>query len=241
MALPSNEPATPGAKEDALAEKLGVPGTLWDFEEKIVGLMDELADLVPDGEVESEADRTRREKIEALVNDLISKEAGKVDATARVFRRFESYSSELSDESKRLAKRAKAFEGKRARLAGYLLDVMLRWGAKRLEGKESTFTRIQNADTVEVDDPATLPFEYQRVTFEFSPMSFAQYEELRAMLEAYQGRITVEAQKKPLLDLVKRVEKQVESAIQTGEHDANVEAIPDGVRLRPGSWRLALR
>lgn len=246
MASPSDRPeeVLPAAPTPPVVQ----PKSLFDYEQRITEVMDELSELIPEDQAEPETDeqRARREALEALVAELIVGEGSKIDATAAVYRRLGKWAEECREESKRQAQRAKRYEGKLARLGGYLLDVMMRWGAKRLESQHNTFGRQQNPDTVEVDDAKALPFEYQRVTFTFTPSSAEQFELLKGLLDStIEGSYEIAAAKKPLLDLVKRVEKRnaQELGVDPEKVPAGtpVEVIPEGVRLKPGTWRLTLK
>jgi Gp157 protein len=209
-------------EDGVLASAPVAPGrSLAELEEAIVSRLDELAELVPD----DATDVARAEAIEMQIHDLLSREAEKVDVLARVMERFGNYSSECEAEAQRLNKRSKAFWNKRERLADYVLNVMERWGAKKLEGKLNTFTRIQKPETVEVDDAKELPFEFQRWSFTFTPRSEEELARLNEMLEAYVGSV----------DLLPR-----KDALKTELKSESARELP-GVRLKSGSWRLAVR
>jgi len=219
--------------------------TLAELEEAIVGKLDELADLLPENGTEdpdSALARARREAIEMQVADLLSREADKVDSIARVLRRLEYTAEQCKAESDALRKRSKTFEGKRERLAGYILDTMRKWGAKKLEGTTATLTRIQNSDVVEVDDSKALPFPLQRWTFSFEPRTEAELAELHDLLSRMTGRYDVAADKAAVRNVIQSAEKLTAEALAgTVAPAASAEDIPPGVRLKPGTWRLAVR
>jgi hypothetical protein len=219
-----------------------VPGrTLAELESAIVAKLDELADLVPDGGEENAEARAKREVIEMQLADLFSREAYKVDAIAQVLKRLEFTATACKAEAEFQRTRAKSFEGKHARLVGYILDVMLRWGAKKLEGTHATLTRIQNAATVEVDDDRTLPFAYQRWSFVIEPSTPEERDELLALLARMQGRYSVSADKVGLREVIAVAEKCNEAMLVAGAPKLEPPVVPPGVRMRPGSWRLAIR
>jgi hypothetical protein len=119
---------------------------------------------------------------------------------------------------------------------------MTRWGVKKLEGEHSSLTRIQNVPTVEVEDVKTLPFKFQRWTVTIVPANEEQLGELRELLlDRFEGEANVSADKKTLLDHVKHIEKRVALALSDGERLGEDETIPEGVTLKPGSWRLSVR
>lgn len=239
---PSPAPASP-EPEDTAAEAR--PRTLYDYEQRITEAMDELSDLIPEepSEPETEEQKARREAVEAMVQDLIAGEAGKIDGAAAVWRRLERQAKEAKEESVRLAKRAKAFEGKLARLGRYLVDVMVRWGARKLESTNNTFARQQNVDTVEVDDAKALPFEFQRWSFTFSPRTPEQLASLVEMLDQFDGQPSVEANKVGLKKHVQKVEAEQHGAVGVGQRtdDEEIPGIPPGVRMKPGTWRITLK
>ncbi len=215
--------------------------TLEDFSRAITELLDEMAASVPDEGEASEEAKAHQQALEMQLHDLLSREADKVDRTADVLRVFEHAADTCKEEADRLKKRGKVFENKRARLVGYILDVMERWGVKKLEGTKSTLTRIQNTDTLDVEDPAALPFKFQRWTFTFIPTSEEQVQQMKDLLVQYAGSYEVTSDKRPLLEHVKLVEKRVNLALKTGETLGEAEVIPDGVALNPGTWRLSVR
>jgi len=195
--------------------------TLDEYEQAINGILDEMAELVPDGEPEDAATKAQRERFELLLTDLISRERDKVDRMAAILQRFEATVEYCRREAARLKQRAQLFENKRARLADYIIEVMSRSNLKRLEGVSSTLTRIQNPQRVEVDDPQSLPFEFQRWAFGFTPTTRGQLEQLRTLaLSMAECIATCEPDKVALKDAA---------------------AVPEGVHILPGSWRLARR
>jgi hypothetical protein len=195
--------------------------TLQDIETELVALMD---DLTND---ERELTDEQRIDFERRVRLLVGSQAEKVDGIGRVLRGYADREKACIGESERLIRRAEVFHNKRKRLLDYVLHVMEQSGTKKMEGNETTLTRIQNPETVDVVDPHALPFEMQRWTFTFKPTTKEDYDKLDALLWAMEGaRAECAAAKRELLDIVKR-----------DEH----ATLPAGASLMSGTWRLAVR
>jgi hypothetical protein len=210
--------------DDALASAQPVrANTLTELEQAIDEKLSELADSIP--MVDETAEAERRERLEMQLADLLSREAEKVDALGKVMQRLQDTATACSLEGDRLQTRAAAFKSRRARLASYVLDAMMRWGTKKLEGTLSTFTRIQNPDKVEVEDARDLPFHLQRWTFTFHPQSEHDVAMLKTLLSQIpESSVVCDADKRGIVEYVKQ--------------DV---VVPDGARIIPGTWRLAVR
>ena len=123
------------------------PRSLFDIDERLIELMDQVADAAADGlEPSSELIEEINEYIEAF--------QAKVDRIAGYLRWQESIASICGAEAERLSARKKAAEGRVSRLKNMLLHFMLSRGLKRLEGERAAIGLQPNsAASLVVDDP----------------------------------------------------------------------------------------
>jgi len=106
------------------------PRSLFDIDERLVDLMDQVEDAVADGgEIPQE--------LVQEINDYLEAFRTKVDRIAGYWRWQESIAAICGTESERLAARKKAAEGRLDRLKNMLLAFMLSRGAKKLEGEKA--------------------------------------------------------------------------------------------------------
>jgi hypothetical protein len=191
--------------------------SLWEIERAIELLLDQLGDGVPDDNDERDA------LVRMQIADLVDREASKVDAMARIVRRFKELEEHNKAESDRLADRAASFKRKRERLSKYVLDAMTAWDLKKLEGRESTMTRAKNPDSIEVERAELLPFEFQRWKFIVRPATVKQLDALRELLdESWETTISVEPDKAAVKHAVVNEGARFEAAVRV---------IPGGSRL----------
>ncbi|MDA8218632.1 MAG: siphovirus Gp157 family protein [Dehalococcoidales bacterium] len=123
------------------------PRSLFDIDERLVELMDQVADAAADGkELPSELVEEMNEYIEAFHY--------KVDRIAGYLRWQESIASICGAEAERLSGRKKAAEGRVSRLKNMLLHFMLSRGLKKLDGERAAIGLQPNsAASLVVDDP----------------------------------------------------------------------------------------
>lgn len=228
--------------------------SLWEYEAAIAAVLAELGDEVPPDDETPEA-KERRERLDRELDGLLSREAVKIDSVAAVLERLGGTAEELKKRAAALSKRAKRFEGDRERLAQHVLEIMKTWGAKKLSGLEHDLTRIQNADTVEVDEAvvARLPFVFRRTSFSFVPRTQEEQDELAGLLDRFEGEVSHDPEKAALKKVLTVEGKKVEADLGLAPAPEGAEAIepmPDSVadfvrggriRLKPGTWRLAVR
>jgi DNA repair exonuclease SbcCD ATPase subunit len=123
------------------------PRSLFDIDERLVELMDQVADAAADGQ------EPRTELIEEI-NEYIEAFQSKVDRIAGYLRWQEAIASICSSEAERLSARKKAAEGRVSRLKNMLLHFMLSRGLKKLEGERAAIGLQPNsAASLVVDDP----------------------------------------------------------------------------------------
>ncbi len=122
------------------------PRSLFDIDERLVELMDQVADAAADGrELPSELIEEINEYIEAFHS--------KVDRIAGYLRWQESIASICGAEAERLSARKKSAEGRVSRLKNMLLHFMLSRGLKKLEGERAAIGLQPNsAASLVVDD-----------------------------------------------------------------------------------------
>ena len=114
------------------------PRSLFDIDERLVELMDQVADAAADGQ------EPPSELIEEI-NEYIEAFHSKVDRIAGYLRWQESIASICGAEAERLSARKKSAEGRVSRLKNMLLHFMLSRGLKRLEGERAAIG-LQPAD-----------------------------------------------------------------------------------------------
>jgi len=123
------------------------PRSLFDIDDRLADLMDQLAETAADGQAPPE------ELIEQI-NDYIEAFHAKVDRIAGYLRWQESIASICATEAERLSARKKAAEGRVSRLKNMLQHFMLSRGLKRLEGERAAIGLQPNsAASLVVDDP----------------------------------------------------------------------------------------
>ena len=123
------------------------PRSLFDIDERLVELMDQVADVAADGQ------EPPSELIEEI-NGYIEAFQSKVDRIAGYLRWQESIASICGAEAERLSARKKSAEGRVSRLKNMLLHFMLSRGLKKLEGERAAIGLQPNsAASLVVDDP----------------------------------------------------------------------------------------
>ena len=123
------------------------PGSLFDIDERLVELMDQVADAAADGQ------EPPSELIEEI-NEYIEAFHTKVDRIAGYLRWQESIASICGAEAERLSARKKSAEGRVSRLKNMLLHFMLSRGLKKLDGERAAIGLQPNsAASLVVDDP----------------------------------------------------------------------------------------
>lgn len=106
------------------------PRSLFDIDERLVELMDQVADAAADGQ------EPPAELIEEI-NEYIEAFHSKVDRIAGYLRWQESIASICGAEAERLSSRKRSAEGRVSRLKNMLLHFMLSRGLKKLEGERA--------------------------------------------------------------------------------------------------------
>jgi hypothetical protein len=123
------------------------PRSLFDIDERLVELMDQVADAAADGQERSS------ELIEEI-NEYIEAFQSKVDRIAGYLRWQESIASICGGEAERLSARKESAEGRVSRRKNMLLHFMLSRGLKRLDGERAAIGLQPNsAASLVVDDP----------------------------------------------------------------------------------------
>ena len=123
------------------------PRPLFDTDERLVELMDQVADAAADGQ------DPPAELIEEI-NEYIEAFQSKVDRIVGYLRWQESIASICGTEAERLYARKKSAEGRVSRLKNMLLHFMLSRGLKKLEGERAAIGLQPNsAASLVVDDP----------------------------------------------------------------------------------------
>ena len=160
------------------------PRSLFDIDERLADLMDQLADAAADGQ-EPPAE------LIAEINDYIEAFHTKVDRIAGYLRWQESIASICATEAERLSARKKAAEGRVSRLKYMLQHFMLSRGLKRLEGERAAIGLQPNsAASLVVDDPLKIGecFFERSISFTKTELQELVYQlpagELRSRLEA---------------------------------------------------------
>ena len=111
--------------------------TLWDTESAWVEAFDRLNDAAGIPEQETEA--------LAVYEDALRGAVEKRERVAAFVRHVDARIDYLKAEEVRLRERRKVLENGRARLFGFIQQVMESLGLKKMEGESSTFTICQNA------------------------------------------------------------------------------------------------
>jgi hypothetical protein len=126
------------------------PRSLFDIDERLVDLMDQVEDAVADGgEIPGELVKE--------INDYLEAFRAKVDRIAGYWRWQESIAEICGKEAERLAARKKGAEGRLDRLKNMLLAFMLSHGAKKLEGEKAAIGMQANGmASLVVEDPSQL-------------------------------------------------------------------------------------
>ena len=160
------------------------PRSLFDIDERLVELMDQVADAAADGQ------EPPSELIEEI-NEYIEAFHSKVDRIAGYLRWQESIASICGAEAERLSARKKAAEGRVSRLKNMLLHFMLSRGLKKLEGERAAIGLQPNsAASLVLDDPLKIGecFFERSIGFTKTEMHELIYQlpsgELRDRLEA---------------------------------------------------------
>ena len=123
------------------------PRSLFDIDERLVELMDQVVDTAADGQ------EPPSELIEEI-NEYIEAFHSKVDRIAGYLRWQESVASICGAEAERLSVRKKSAEGRVSRLKNMLLHFMLSRGLRKLEGERAAIGLQPNsAASLVVDDP----------------------------------------------------------------------------------------
>ena len=123
------------------------PRSLFDIDERLVELMDQVADVAADGQ------EPPSELIEEI-NEYIEAFHSKVDRIAGYLRWQESIAAICGTEAERLYARKKSAEGRVSRLKNMLLHFMLSRGLKKLDGERAAIGLQPNsAASLVVDDP----------------------------------------------------------------------------------------
>ena len=161
----AQQEAVDGQLPDAFLERLGDtvealrvrlsrknerdPQSLFDIDERLVDLMDQVEEAVADGgEIPQE--------LVQEINDYLEAFRTKVDRIAGYWRWQESIAEICGKEAERLAARKKAAEGRLDRLKNMLLAFMLSRGAKRLEGEKAIGMQANGMASLVMDDPSQL-------------------------------------------------------------------------------------
>jgi hypothetical protein len=126
------------------------PRSLFDIDERLVDLMDQVEDAAADGvEIPQELVQEIDNYWEAFRT--------KVDRIAGYWRWQESIAEICGKEAERLTARKKAAEGRLDRLKNMLLAFMLSRGAKKLEGEKVAIAMQANGvASLVIDDPSRL-------------------------------------------------------------------------------------
>ena len=126
------------------------PRSLFDIDERLVELMDQVEEASADGgEIP--------EELVQEINDFLEAFRTKVDRIAGYWRWQESIAEICGKEAERLAARKKAAEGRLDRLKNTLLAFMLSHGAKKLEGEKAVIGMQANGmASLVIDDPSRL-------------------------------------------------------------------------------------
>jgi hypothetical protein len=126
------------------------PRSLFDIDERLVDLMDQVEDAVADG---GEIPQDLLHEID----DYLEAFRTKVDRIAGYWRWQEAIAEICGKEAKRLAGRKKAAEGRLDRLKNMLLAFMLSRGVKKLEGEKAAIGMQANGmASLVIDDPSRL-------------------------------------------------------------------------------------
>lgn len=160
------------------------PQSLFDIDDRLADLMDQLADATADGQ------EPPAELIEQI-NDYIEAFHAKVDRIAGYLRWQESIASICTTEADRLSARKKAAEGRVSRLKNMLQHFMLSRGLKRLEGERAAIGLQPNsAASLVIDDPLKIGecFFERPIAFTKTELQELVYQlpagDLRSRLEA---------------------------------------------------------
>jgi hypothetical protein len=126
------------------------PRSLFDIDEGLVDLMDQVEEAVADGgEIPQE--------LVQEINDYLEAFRTKVDRIAGYWRWQESIVEICGKEADRLAARKKAAEGRLDRLKNMLLAFMLSRGTKKIEGEKAAIGMQANGmASLVIDDPSQL-------------------------------------------------------------------------------------
>jgi Siphovirus Gp157 len=124
------------------------PRSLFDIDERLVELMDQIEEAIPDGaEIPQE--------LLQEINDYFEAFRTKVDRIAGYWRWQESIADICDDEAERLLVRKKAAEGRLRRLKNMLLAFMMARGLKKLEGDKAAIgMQVNSSASLVVDDPS---------------------------------------------------------------------------------------
>ena len=160
------------------------PRSLFDIDERLMDLMNQVEDAVADGgEIP--------QQLVQEINDYLEAFRTKVDRIAGYWRWQESIAEICGKEAERLAARKKAAEGRLDRLKNTLLAFMLSHGAKKLEGEKAVIGMQANGmASLVIDDPSRLPdcFFENSIWFTKTELQELVYQladgELRRRLEA---------------------------------------------------------
>jgi hypothetical protein len=163
------------------------PRSLFDMDERLVDLMDQVEEATSDGgEIPQE--------LVQEINDYLEAFRTKVDRIAGYWRWQESIAEICGKEAERLAARKKAAEGPLDRLKGMLLAFMLSRGAKKLEGEKAAIgMQVNGMASLVIDDPSRLGdcFFENSIRFTKTELQEVIYQltdgELRRRLEATLG------------------------------------------------------
>jgi hypothetical protein len=126
------------------------PRSLFEIDERLVELMDQVEDATADG-------GDIPQELVQEIDDYLEAFRTKVDRIAGYWRWQESIAEICGKEAERLAARKKAAEGRLDRLKGTLLAFMLSRGAKKLEGEKAAIGMQANGmASMVIDDPSQL-------------------------------------------------------------------------------------
>lgn len=149
--------------------------TLYSLSSELTDLINERMEMVEAGENTAEIDKQLSAYFAALPN--------KVDAVAAVLKHMEAQEELATAEVARLNARRRSFASERERLEGYVKDVLAalpdpkRGKVKKLEGGTASLQLWPNggAQSLDVQDPAMVPIEYQTVTVKMNMADWVAY------------------------------------------------------------------
>lgn len=139
---------------------------------------------IPDEDLTDE----QRAAMDAYLNELAGQEADKVDAFGQFLRLETARAKALSEESQRLASKARTSKGRLSWLKSRYLDTMQAVGLRKVSGNVYTLS-VRNADAVEIDDAWALPDLYVRRKEIVEPDKAVLRESLKAGIDVPGARL----------------------------------------------------